>query len=151
LRGPVPGPPPEPRWDAPARRTHRRPSVGLRAPGYPARGMEPRNRSSMFHMKQLQQARGVEAARLARTSELYDSDLCVRRGLPMKRAVLYLRVSTTDQTTANQERELREIAEGAGWEVAKVYRDHGISGAKARALSAWLCRARVRKRHSHNS
>ena len=28
----------------------------------------------------------------------------------MKRAVLYLRVSTIDQTTANQERELREIA-----------------------------------------
>ena len=28
----------------------------------------------------------------------------------MKRAVLYLRVSTTEQTTANQERELREIA-----------------------------------------
>jgi hypothetical protein len=28
----------------------------------------------------------------------------------MKRAVLYLRVSTLDQTTANQERELREGA-----------------------------------------
>jgi DNA invertase Pin-like site-specific DNA recombinase len=28
----------------------------------------------------------------------------------MKRAVLYLRVSTIDQTTANQERELREVA-----------------------------------------
>jgi DNA invertase Pin-like site-specific DNA recombinase len=53
-------------------------------------------------------------------------------GFPMKRAVLYLRVSTTDQTTANQERELREIAERAGWEVVKVYKDHGISGAKGR-------------------
>jgi len=50
----------------------------------------------------------------------------------MKRAVLYLRVSTTDQTTANQERELREIAERAGWEVVRVYKDHGISGAKGR-------------------
>jgi len=40
--------------------------------------------------------------------------------------------STTDQTTANQERELREIAERAGWEVVRVYRDHGISGAKGR-------------------
>src|SRR3984893_6016349 len=50
----------------------------------------------------------------------------------MKRAALYLRVSTTDQTTANQERELREIAERAGWEVVRVYRDHGISGAKGR-------------------
>ena len=28
----------------------------------------------------------------------------------MKRAVLYLRVSTIDQTTANQERELREVS-----------------------------------------
>ena len=32
----------------------------------------------------------------------------------MKRAVLYLRVSTIDQTTANQERELREIASRMG-------------------------------------
>ena len=48
----------------------------------------------------------------------------------MKRAVLYLRVSTTEQTTANQERELREIASRTGWEIAKVYKDHGISGAK---------------------
>jgi DNA invertase Pin-like site-specific DNA recombinase len=50
----------------------------------------------------------------------------------MKRAVLYLRVSTLDQTTANQERELREVAERAGWQVVKVYKDHGISGAKGR-------------------
>jgi len=50
----------------------------------------------------------------------------------MKRAVLYLRVSTIDQTTANQERELRQVAERAGWEVVKVYKDHGISGSKGR-------------------
>ena len=50
----------------------------------------------------------------------------------MKRAVLYLRVSTLDQTTANQERELREIAGRMGCEIVKVYKDHGISGAKAR-------------------
>ena len=50
----------------------------------------------------------------------------------MKRAVLYLRVSTIEQTTANQERELRQAAERAGWEVTKVYRDQGISGAKSR-------------------
>ena len=50
----------------------------------------------------------------------------------MKRAAVYLRVSTVDQTTANQERELREVAERAGWEVVKVYKDHGISGAKSR-------------------
>src|SRR5262249_11755822 len=50
----------------------------------------------------------------------------------MKRAVLYLRVSTTDQTTANQERELSEVAARMGCEIVKVYRDHGISGAKGR-------------------
>jgi DNA invertase Pin-like site-specific DNA recombinase len=50
----------------------------------------------------------------------------------MKRAVLYLRVSTLDQTTANQERELRQVAERAGWQVVHVYKDHGISGAKGR-------------------
>jgi hypothetical protein len=37
-----------------------------------------------------------------------------------------------DQTTANQERELRAVAERAGWEIVKVYKDHGISGAKGR-------------------
>ena len=50
----------------------------------------------------------------------------------MKRAVLYLRVSTQDQTTANQERELRQVAERAGWQIVQVYKDHGISGAKGR-------------------
>ena len=50
----------------------------------------------------------------------------------MRRAVFYLRVSTIDQTTANQERELREIAARMGCEVVKVYKDHGISGAKGR-------------------
>jgi DNA invertase Pin-like site-specific DNA recombinase len=50
----------------------------------------------------------------------------------MKRAVLYLRVSTLDQTTANQERELREVAGRMGCEIVRVYRDHGISGAKGR-------------------
>src|SRR6478735_3861551 len=50
----------------------------------------------------------------------------------MKRAAIYLRVSTQDQATANQEHELRQAAERAGWQVAKVYKDHGISGAKGR-------------------
>jgi DNA invertase Pin-like site-specific DNA recombinase len=54
------------------------------------------------------------------------------RGHPMRSGVLYLRVSTIDQTTANQERELRQVAERMGVEVTKVYRDHGISGAKGR-------------------
>jgi DNA invertase Pin-like site-specific DNA recombinase len=50
----------------------------------------------------------------------------------MKRAVLYLRVSTLEQTTANQERELREVAGRMGCEIVQVYKDHGISGAKGR-------------------
>jgi DNA invertase Pin-like site-specific DNA recombinase len=66
----------------------------------------------------------------------------------MKRAVLYLRVSTVDQTTANQEHELSEVASRMGCEIVKVYRDHGISGAKGRdkrpAFNA-LCRAAARR------
>src|SRR5215510_12087957 len=50
----------------------------------------------------------------------------------MRRAVLYLRVSTVDQTTANQERELRAIADRMGCQITHVYKDHGISGAKGR-------------------
>jgi Resolvase, N terminal domain len=48
----------------------------------------------------------------------------------MKRAAIYPRVSTQDQTTANQEHELRRAAERANWQVVRVYKDHGISGAK---------------------
>jgi DNA invertase Pin-like site-specific DNA recombinase len=47
-----------------------------------------------------------------------------------KRAAIYLRVSTSGQNTDNQEHELRQVAERAGWQVVQVYRDHGISGAK---------------------
>jgi len=50
----------------------------------------------------------------------------------MRRAALYLRVSTQDQTTANQERELREVANRMGCGIVHVYRDHGVSGAKGR-------------------
>jgi DNA invertase Pin-like site-specific DNA recombinase len=50
----------------------------------------------------------------------------------MRRVVIYLRVSTIEQTTANQERELREIAGRMGCEIVKVYKDHGISGTRGR-------------------
>lgn len=43
-------------------------------------------------------------------------------------AAIYARVSTRDQTTDNQVRELEQIAERAGWQVVGVYRDT-ISGA----------------------
>lgn len=48
------------------------------------------------------------------------------------RAALYLRVSTDEQTTERQERELRAVAVARGWEVAEVYADNGISGSKGR-------------------
>lgn len=51
---------------------------------------------------------------------------------PTKRIALYLRVSTHGQTVENQERELRAVAERAGWEITAVYKDEGISGAKGR-------------------
>lgn len=50
-----------------------------------------------------------------------------------KRVVLYVRVSTNEQTTENQIRELMQWAERAGHDVVKVYGDAGISGAKGRA------------------
>jgi hypothetical protein len=50
----------------------------------------------------------------------------------MRQAALYLRVSTLEQTTANQERELREVAARMGCNIVKVYRDNGVSGAKGR-------------------
>lgn len=50
----------------------------------------------------------------------------------MKRVALYTRVSTDAQTTENQERELRAVAERSGWSVVRVYEDAGISGAKGR-------------------
>src|SRR5215510_6589247 len=53
----------------------------------------------------------------------------------MKRAAVYLRVSTLDQTTANQERELRQIASRSGLEIVWVYREHGVFGAKGRDKS----------------
>lgn len=50
----------------------------------------------------------------------------------MARVAIYARVSTDEQTTANQIDELRGWATRAGHEVVKVYEDKGISGAKGR-------------------
>jgi len=49
-----------------------------------------------------------------------------------KKAAIYVRVSTDKQTLENQLRELKQIAERRGWQVAQEYRDAGISGAKGR-------------------
>jgi DNA invertase Pin-like site-specific DNA recombinase len=48
----------------------------------------------------------------------------------VKRAALYVRVSTGHQTLENQIHELTQIAERRGWQVVEIYKDHGISGAK---------------------
>jgi DNA invertase Pin-like site-specific DNA recombinase len=49
-----------------------------------------------------------------------------------KRVALYVRVSTDGQTVDNQRRELDAVAERHGWEIAHVFTDQGISGAKGR-------------------
>lgn len=46
------------------------------------------------------------------------------------RVAIYLRVSTLDQTTLNQEIELEKFCDNNNHEVFKIYRDEGISGSK---------------------
>lgn len=50
----------------------------------------------------------------------------------MKRAGLYVRCSTDQQTVENQIRILTEVAERAGWTIVRVFEDQAISGAKGR-------------------
>jgi DNA invertase Pin-like site-specific DNA recombinase len=50
----------------------------------------------------------------------------------VKRAALYTRISTCDQTTQNQLLDLRALAQQRGLEIVKEYADIGISGARAR-------------------
>src|SRR5215213_8972802 len=67
----------------------------------------------------------------------------------MRRAAVYVRVSTSEQTTENQDRELREVAERMGWQIVNVYRDQGISGAKGREKRPafdLLCRDAAQRR-----
>ena len=65
------------------------------------------------------------------------------------RVALYLRVSTDEQTTSNQQRELEAVADRAGWDIVEIYKDEGISGSKGRdrrpALDAMLKDAVRRK------
>lgn len=49
-----------------------------------------------------------------------------------KRAALYLRVSTKQQTTDNQRLKLEEVARRSGWEIVAVFEDEGISGSRGR-------------------
>ena len=52
--------------------------------------------------------------------------------MQMKRAALYVRVSTDRQTVENQIARLTEIAGGRGWQIVQTFSDAGISGAKGR-------------------
>jgi len=46
------------------------------------------------------------------------------------KVAIYLRVSTADQTTLNQELELKEYCDRNNYEIYKIYKDEGVSGAK---------------------
>ncbi len=48
------------------------------------------------------------------------------------KVAIYVRVSTSEQTTENQVRELTEWADRAGHEIVAIYDDNGVSGAKGR-------------------
>ena len=50
----------------------------------------------------------------------------------MKRAGIYVRVSSDNQTVQNQLEVLNEVAQRSGWNVVHVFADEGISGAKGR-------------------
>jgi DNA invertase Pin-like site-specific DNA recombinase len=54
------------------------------------------------------------------------------RAVKPKRVAIYLRVSTAEQDTRNQRRELKAAAQRHGWSIATVFEDDGISGAKGR-------------------
>jgi DNA invertase Pin-like site-specific DNA recombinase len=47
-----------------------------------------------------------------------------------KRTAVYLRVSTSDQTTENQLHSIKKYCECQGWTIKQVYTDEGVSGAK---------------------
>ena len=65
-----------------------------------------------------------------------------------KRVAIYARVSTDGQTVENQLIELRDAVARHGWEIAEVFSDNGVSGAKGRdkrpAFDA-LCKGAARR------
>jgi DNA invertase Pin-like site-specific DNA recombinase len=48
----------------------------------------------------------------------------------MRKAALYLFVGTLDETGADQEKDLRQVADRMGWQIVKIYRDDEVSSAK---------------------
>jgi DNA invertase Pin-like site-specific DNA recombinase len=65
----------------------------------------------------------------------------------MKRAAVYVRVSTVDQHPETQLHDLRQFAVQRGFQIVQEYTDHGFSGTKARrpALDQLMEDARHRK------
>lgn len=65
----------------------------------------------------------------------------------MKRAALYVRVSTPDQHVESQLYDLRELAAQRGFEIVHEYEDRGVCGKKARrpGLDALMADARKKK------
>jgi DNA invertase Pin-like site-specific DNA recombinase len=49
-----------------------------------------------------------------------------------KRVAVYLRVSTGEQTTDNQRRELEQVAARHDWNIVEFFEDAGVSGTKGR-------------------
>jgi site-specific DNA recombinase len=59
---------------------------------------------------------------------------------------IYLRVSTLDQTTLNQELELKSYCEKENYEIFKIYKDEGVSGIKESRPQLDLMLQDMRKR-----
>jgi len=64
----------------------------------------------------------------------------------MKKAAIYVRVSTPDQRVESQLYDLRELASQRGFEVVAEYREEGISGTKARRPGLDLLMSGARKK-----
>ncbi|KKN17797.1 hypothetical protein LCGC14_0962200 [marine sediment metagenome] len=62
------------------------------------------------------------------------------------KAGLYIRVSTTEQTTLNQELELKTYCKNNNIEIYKVYKDEGVSGTKTSRPQLDLMLQDVRKK-----
>lgn len=63
------------------------------------------------------------------------------------KVAIYVRVSTNDQSTEMQLRDLQEYVKARGLEVYKMYEDHGVSGSKTKrpALDALMDDAKKHK------
>ena len=60
---------------------------------------------------------------------------------------IYVRVSTKDQTTLNQELELEKYCERSEYEIYKIYKDEGVSGTKTSREGLDLMLQDMRKKY----